>query len=157
MVPRTRPSAIGIPFQNGEYAMLILILIYTGSVVVASIIGGIISDRSGRRKMMVTVSGLLMAGQRPPVPPAAEPAQSPAARGAVGQRANDRGGQGRGDSPDGGHHPKGDDLVARRDVLQLEREHDLHRRLVRHPHAQAGQRKAGDPAVPHVPGRFGQR
>ena len=36
---------------DGRY----LILIYTGSVVVASIIGGIISDRSGRRKMMVTV------------------------------------------------------------------------------------------------------
>ena len=35
---------------------LILILIYTGSVVVASIIGGIISDRTGRRKITVAVS-----------------------------------------------------------------------------------------------------
>ena len=31
-------------------------------MVITAIIGGIISDRSGRRKMLVTVSGLLMAG-----------------------------------------------------------------------------------------------
>ena len=49
------------PGQTAADGLLILILIYTGSVVVASIIGGIISDRSGRRKIMVTVSGLLMA------------------------------------------------------------------------------------------------
>ena len=30
-------------------------------MVVTSIVGGVISDRSGRRKMLVTVSGLLMA------------------------------------------------------------------------------------------------
>jgi MFS family permease len=48
------------PGQTAADGLLILILIYTGGVVLASIIGGIISDRSGRRKMLVTVSGLLM-------------------------------------------------------------------------------------------------
>jgi hypothetical protein len=43
------------------------------------------------------------------------------------------------------------------DVLQLKREHDLQRRLGRHPHAQAGQGEADDPADPDVLGRFGQR
>ena len=49
------------PGQDAADGLLILILIYTGGVVLASIIGGIISDRSGRRKMLVTLSGLLMA------------------------------------------------------------------------------------------------
>jgi MFS family permease len=49
------------PGQTAADGLLILILIYTVCVVVASIIGGIISDRSGRRKIMVTLSGLLMA------------------------------------------------------------------------------------------------
>jgi MFS family permease len=49
------------PGQTAADGLLILILIYTGGVVLAAIIGGIISDRSGRRKMLVTVSGLLMA------------------------------------------------------------------------------------------------
>ncbi len=49
------------PGQTAADGLLILILIYTGCVVVTSIIGGIISDRRGRRKMLVTVSGLLMA------------------------------------------------------------------------------------------------
>jgi MFS family permease len=49
------------PGQDAADGLLILILIYAGGVVLASIIGGIISDRSGRRKMLVTVSGLLMA------------------------------------------------------------------------------------------------
>ena len=48
------------PGQTAADGLLILILIYTGGVVLASIIGGIISDRRGRRKMLVTVSGLLM-------------------------------------------------------------------------------------------------
>jgi MFS family permease len=48
------------PGQTAADGLLILILIYTGGVVVASIVGGIISDRRGRRKMLVTVSGLLM-------------------------------------------------------------------------------------------------
>jgi MFS family permease len=49
------------PGQTAADGLLILILIYTGGVVLASIVGGIISDRRGRRKMLVTVSGLLMA------------------------------------------------------------------------------------------------
>jgi MFS family permease len=49
------------PGQTAADGLLILIVIYTGCVVLASIIGGIVSDRSGRRKVMVTVSGLLMA------------------------------------------------------------------------------------------------
>jgi MFS family permease len=49
------------PGQTAADGLLILILIYTVCVVIASIIGGIISDRTGRRKIMVTVSGLLMA------------------------------------------------------------------------------------------------
>jgi MFS family permease len=49
------------PGQTAADGLLILILIYTGCVVVTAIVGGIISDRTGRRKMLVTVSGLLMA------------------------------------------------------------------------------------------------
>jgi MFS family permease len=49
------------PGQTAADGLLILILIYTGGVVITSIVGGIISDRRGRRKMLVTVSGLLMA------------------------------------------------------------------------------------------------
>src|ERR1700749_3500938 len=49
------------PGQTAADGLLILILIYTGCVVLASIVGGVISDRRGRRKMMVTVSGLFMA------------------------------------------------------------------------------------------------
>ena len=47
------------PAKNG---LLILIVIYTVCVVLTAIVGGIISDRIGKRKMMVTVSGLLIAG-----------------------------------------------------------------------------------------------
>jgi len=49
------------PGQTAADGLLILILIYTGCVVLTSIVGGIISDRRGRRKMLVTLSGLLMA------------------------------------------------------------------------------------------------
>jgi MFS family permease len=49
------------PGQTAADGLLILILIYTGCVVLTSIVGGVISDRRGRRKMLVTVSGLLMA------------------------------------------------------------------------------------------------
>ena len=95
-------------------------------------------------------------GQRPAMPPAAQPAQPPAVRGAIGQRAHHRGGQGGGDGADPGDDGQSHDLVLRGNVLQLQRQHDLQRRLGRHPHAQAGQGKADDPAVPHVLGRFGQ-
>jgi MFS family permease len=49
------------PGQTAADGLLILILIYTVCVVLASIAGGIVSDRRGRRKMLVTVSGLLIA------------------------------------------------------------------------------------------------
>jgi MFS family permease len=49
------------PGQTAADGLLILILIYTAGVVLTSIVGGIISDRRGRRKVLVTVSGLLMA------------------------------------------------------------------------------------------------
>ncbi|MFY9931588.1 MAG: MFS transporter [Streptosporangiaceae bacterium] len=49
------------PGQTAADGLLILILIYTGCVVFAAIVGGIISDRRDRRKIMVTVGGLLMA------------------------------------------------------------------------------------------------
>jgi MFS family permease len=46
-----------IPAATG---LLILIVIYTVCVVLTAIIGGVISDRIGKRKMIVTVSGALM-------------------------------------------------------------------------------------------------
>ena len=46
-----------IPAATG---LLILIVIYTACVVLTAIVGGIISDRIGKRKMIVTVSGALM-------------------------------------------------------------------------------------------------
>ena len=47
--------------QYAKQGLLILILIYTACVVVTAIGGGIISDRLGKRKMIVTISGMLMA------------------------------------------------------------------------------------------------
>ncbi len=49
------------PGHKAEDGLLILILIYTVAVVVTAVTGGMLSDRSGRRKMPVTVSGLVMA------------------------------------------------------------------------------------------------
>jgi len=46
-----------IPAATG---LLILIVIYTVCVVLTAIVGGVISDRIGKRKMIVTVSGTLM-------------------------------------------------------------------------------------------------
>jgi MFS family permease len=45
------------PATNG---LEILIIIYTVCVVLTAIVGGVISDRIGKRKMIVTVSGALM-------------------------------------------------------------------------------------------------
>ena len=45
------------PGQTAQDGLLILIVIYTGCVVVTAIVGGIISDRLGRRKLIVTISG----------------------------------------------------------------------------------------------------
>jgi MFS family permease len=49
------------PGHTASDGLLILILIYTACVVVTAIGGGIISDRIGKRKMIVTVSGALIA------------------------------------------------------------------------------------------------
>lgn len=49
------------PGQKAENGLLILILVYTAGVVITAVTGGVISDRSGRRKLPVTVAGLVMA------------------------------------------------------------------------------------------------
>lgn len=49
------------PGRKAEDGLLVLVLIYTAGVVVTAVAGGVISDRSGRRKLPVTVSGLVMA------------------------------------------------------------------------------------------------
>ncbi len=49
------------PGHTAEQGLLILILIYSAGVVLTTVAGGMISDRSGRRKLPVTVSGLVMA------------------------------------------------------------------------------------------------
>ena len=48
------------PGQTASQGLFILIAIYTGCVIVTAIAGGLISDRIGKRKMIVTVSGALM-------------------------------------------------------------------------------------------------
>jgi MFS family permease len=49
-----------LPGHDAKKALFILIVIYTGFVVITAIVGGVISDRIGKRKMIVTVSGALM-------------------------------------------------------------------------------------------------
>jgi MFS family permease len=49
------------PGHKAEDGLVILILIYTAAVVITAVAGGMISDRTGRRKLPVTVSGLVMA------------------------------------------------------------------------------------------------
>jgi MFS family permease len=49
------------PGHTASDGLLILIVIYTVGVVITAIVGGMISDRLGRRKMIVTVSGILIA------------------------------------------------------------------------------------------------
>src|SRR6185437_6750152 len=46
------------PGQTAADGLLILILIYTVAVVVSAVIGGVISDRIGKRRGIVTVGGL---------------------------------------------------------------------------------------------------
>jgi MFS family permease len=52
---------IGQSPSEAESNLLLLIVVYTVFVVAASVIGGIVSDRTGRRKPMVVVSALLQA------------------------------------------------------------------------------------------------
>jgi MFS family permease len=49
-----------VHLRHPAKGLLTLIIIYTGFVVVTAVAGGIISDRIGKRKMIVTVSGALM-------------------------------------------------------------------------------------------------
>ncbi len=49
------------PGQKAEDGLLVLILIYTVAVVLTAVSGGVVSDRTGRRKLPVTVAGLVMA------------------------------------------------------------------------------------------------
>jgi MFS family permease len=48
------------PGQTASDGLLILIVIYTVCVVITAVVGGVISDRRGKRKTIVTVSGGLM-------------------------------------------------------------------------------------------------
>src|SRR5450755_2307299 len=48
------------PGQTAQDGLLILIVIYTVCVVITAIVGGIISDGLGRRKLIVTISGALI-------------------------------------------------------------------------------------------------
>lgn len=49
-----------VHYGHPAQGLFILIAIYTAFVVLTAIVGGIISDRTGKRKMIVTVSGCLM-------------------------------------------------------------------------------------------------
>jgi MFS family permease len=49
-----------VGYKHPAQGLFILIAIYTGFVIVTAIVGGVISDRIGKRKMIVTVSGILM-------------------------------------------------------------------------------------------------
>ncbi|HST85693.1 MAG TPA: MFS transporter [Kineosporiaceae bacterium] len=48
------------PGSDAETGLLILILINTVVAMIATVIGGVISDRSGRRKRSVTIAGLIL-------------------------------------------------------------------------------------------------
>ncbi|GIH76532.1 MFS transporter [Planobispora longispora] len=47
------------PGEKAEDGLLVLILIYTAAVVLTTVVAGVVSDRLGRRKTLVTVSGLI--------------------------------------------------------------------------------------------------
>jgi MFS family permease len=49
-----------VHYAHPAQGLFILIAIYTVLVIVTAIVGGVISDRIGKRKMIVTVSGILM-------------------------------------------------------------------------------------------------
>jgi MFS family permease len=57
---RDQVHAANLPGHSAKQALFILIVIYTGFVVVTAIVGGVFSDRIGKRKMIVTLSGGLM-------------------------------------------------------------------------------------------------
>jgi len=49
-----------VHYQHPAQGLFILIAVYTALVVITAIVGGVVSDRIGKRKMIVTVSGILM-------------------------------------------------------------------------------------------------
>jgi MFS family permease len=49
-----------VHYKNPTSGLTVLIIIYTGCVVVTATVGGRISDRLGKRKLIVTISGALM-------------------------------------------------------------------------------------------------
>ncbi|MEU0520665.1 MFS transporter [Streptosporangium sp. NPDC006007] len=49
------------PGEKAENGLLTLILIYTAAVVLTAVVAGVVSDRLGRRRLLVTVSGLISA------------------------------------------------------------------------------------------------
>ncbi|WP_405146257.1 MFS transporter [Sphaerisporangium sp. NBC_01403] len=49
------------PGQKAEDGLLVLILIYTAAVVLTTVVSGVVSDRLGRRRTFVTVSGFISA------------------------------------------------------------------------------------------------
>jgi MFS family permease len=49
------------PGQTAEDGLLILVSVYTVGVILTAVAGGVISDRIGRRKLPITVAGLVMA------------------------------------------------------------------------------------------------
>jgi MFS family permease len=48
-----------VHYKHPDQGLLVLIVIYTVCVVITAVVGGIISDRIGKRKMIVTLSGTL--------------------------------------------------------------------------------------------------
>jgi MFS family permease len=50
-----------VHYDNADDGLLILIGVYTAATVLTVVVGGVISDRTGRRKPSVILSGLLMA------------------------------------------------------------------------------------------------
>jgi MFS family permease len=57
---RVRYTAL-FPGQTAEDGLAILLLVYTAVVVVSAVASGIVSDRAGRRRLPVAVSGVVMA------------------------------------------------------------------------------------------------
>ncbi|MEU4721384.1 MFS transporter [Nonomuraea dietziae] len=49
------------PGEKASDGLLVLILLYTGAVVLTTVVAGVVSDRLGRRRLLVTVSGLISA------------------------------------------------------------------------------------------------
>ncbi|GAA4190301.1 MFS transporter [Streptosporangium oxazolinicum] len=47
------------PGERAEDGLLVLILIYTAAVVLTTVVAGVVSDRLGRRRALVTASGLI--------------------------------------------------------------------------------------------------